>query len=368
MAITFEQIHTDWFREDALRLPSYKVGRVNFGQGRAYIRLDQDGAPVESPLRLYTSLTTAINTCSPMEDGLLDWYIKHGRQEAGRLLEIAQQYGTLLHLEIGKWLINGSYDFSAVEEVIENYLAAESFYQPECNAWAEKLRSDMAAFCQFYFDYKVKPLGIEFVLLSDRGYGTLIDLVCNMTIQVDGLDESDPYKSGPRKGQPRECKVDKEVRAIINFKSGRHGFYRTNGIQIEAERQLWEENFPDLPLDAAFNWSPKEWTGDVPTYNLKDWTGDVSREEVDAVLTLADIRYASKAERKVYTTIGGILSIADRSEGLSQVLRREGISEFVGRKFGHAAPQMELSETRRPSPASAAPVTVKEPSSEPLPF
>lgn len=361
-----ELITTDWFNADALRLPNYKVGRVNFSGGRAYIKLDNDGQPVHFPLRLFTSLTTAINTCSPMEDGLLDWYIKHGRQEAGRLLEIAQNYGTLLHLEIGKWLINGSYDFSAVDEVIENYLAAESFYQPECNGWAEKLRSDMAAFCQFYFDYKVKPLGIEFVLLSDRGYGTLIDLVCNMTIQVDGFDENDPYKSGPRKGQPRECKVDKEIRAIINFKSGRHGFYRTNGIQIEAERQLWEENFPDLPLDAAYNWSPKEWTGDVPTYNLKDWTGDISREEVDAVLTLADIRYASKAERNVYTTIGGVLSIADRSEGLSQVVRREGISEFVGRKFGHAAPQMELSETRRPAPV--APVAVKEPSSEPLPF
>lgn len=365
MSITIENINTEWFNEDALRLPSYRVGRVNFGGGRAYIRLNNDGIPVESPLRLYTSLTTAINACAPMERPLLEWYCKHGLDEAARKLEIAQHYGTMMHLEIGKWLMNGSYDFSSTEQVVEDYLSSESFYQPETKEWSEKLKNDMAAFCQFYFDYQIKPLGIEFVLLSDRGYGTLIDLVCKMTIQVDGFDENDPYKSGPRKGQPRECKVDKEVRAIINFKSGRHGFYRSNGIQIEAERQLWEENFPDLPLDAAFNWSPKEWTGATPTYNLKDWTGEICKEEVDAVMTLADIRYASKAERKVYTSIGGTLSVADRESGLSQVVRKEGISEFVGRKFGAIVPDMELSESRRPAPD---PVAVKEPISEPLPF
>src|SRR3546814_20574386 len=54
------------------------------------------------------------------------------------------------------------------------------------------------------------------------------------------------------------------------------------GIHLEAERELWEENFPDLPLDAAYNWSPKEWTS-TPSYNLKDWTGDVTREEVDLI-------------------------------------------------------------------------------------
>lgn len=350
--ITIENLSPDWFNPDALRLPAYKVGRVNFGTGRAYIRLNQDGVPCESPLRLYTSLTTAINSCAPMERPLLEWYCKHGIEEAERKLAIAQHYGTLMHIEIGKWLINGYYDFNegVVESVVENYLAENNFYQPECNQWAENLRKDIAAFCQFYFDYDIKPLGIEYVLLSDRGFGTLIDLVCEMTIQVDGLDYDNPYKSGPRKGEPRECKVDKRIRAIINFKSGRHGFYRNNGIQLEAERQLWEENFPDMPLDAAFNWSPKDWSGAIPSYNLKNWTGEISQEEIDAILTLANIRYASKAESKQYTTINGVLSIADREQGLSNVITKEGISEFVTRKFG-------FNES-----------VINKPISEPLPF
>lgn len=368
MSITFEQINTDWFNETALRLPSYRVGRVNFGQGRSYIRLDENGTPSESPVRLYTSLTTAINQCSPMEQPLLEWYCKHGTKEAGRMLEIAQQYGTLMHIEIGKFLINQMYDFSAIDTVVEDYLATENFYQPETKEWPEKLRSDLAAFIQFFLDYKVVPLGIEYVLLSQRGYGTLIDLVCNMTIMEDGFSDTEVYKSGPRKGQPKECKVPREIRAIINFKSGRHGFYRTNGLQIEAERQLWEENFPDLPLDAGFNWSPKEWRGETPTYNLKDWTGEITTEEVEAVMTLADIRYASKAESKVYTSIGGVFSIADKEQGLSGVVRREGISEFVGRKFGSSLAYKDESFIEYVESGGKPTAVVNQPVSEPLPW
>lgn len=374
MSITIENINTEWFNETALRLPNYKVGRVNFGQGRSYIRLNQDGEPCELPLRLYTSLTTAINACAPMERPLLEWYCKHGLKEAGRLLEVAQHYGTLMHLEIGKFLINQMYDFDAIEGVVEDYLAENSFYQPECGEWAEKLRNDLTAFIQFYLDYRVVPLGIEYVLLSNRGYGTLIDLVCNMTIQVDGLDYDNPYKSGPRKGEPRDCKVDKTIRAIINFKSGRNGFYRSNGLQIEAERQLWEENFPDLPLDAGFNWSPKDWRGETPTYNLKDWTGDITAEEVEAVMMLSDIRYASKAEAKIHTSISGVFSIADHEQDLGNVIRRENIDEFVTRKFGGNVgfESIDRSVAERKAPtienSTSAPKAVNKPISEPLPF
>jgi len=327
--MTVQEVSTEWFDDKALRLPSYKVGRVNFGRGRSYIRINEDGT-LETPLRLYTSLTTAINSCAPMEDGLLDWYIKHGRQEASRLLKLSQHYGTLMHFEVGRFLKDQVYDFNSCGSVVEEYTTTENYWQPECADWSEKLKQDMAAFIQFSFDYQVKPLGIEYVLLSEKGFGTLIDLVCEMTTMVDGLDYDDPYKSGVRKGQPREVKIPKTIRAIINFKSGRHAFYRSNGIQIECERQLWEENFPDMPLDSAFNWSPKEWITN-PGYNLKDWTGDICQAEVDAVLALANVRYASKAENKTYLNISGVVST---QESLLAALGKETIEEFCNRKFG----------------------------------
>lgn len=340
MSMTFENVFTEWFDEDALRLPDYKVGRVNFGQGRSYIRINE-GGELESPLRLYTSLTTAINSCAPMEAPLLEWHCKHGLQESGRLTKVAQMYGTLLHLEIGKFLKEKVYDFDTTTQVVEDYTSTEDFWEVECKDWAMKLKYDMAAFIQFFIDYEIVPLGIEYVLLSDKGFGTLIDLVCRITVSEDGLDHNDPYKTGPRKGEPRDVKVRVQKTAIINFKSGRKGFFRANGIQIECERQLWEENFPDMPIDMAMNWAPNEWTSN-PGYHVKDWKGDICQEEVDAVLMLARVRYASKAENKSYLNITGVVSTG---ESLSAALQRESIAEYCNRKFS-STPTPERKMTR----------------------
>jgi hypothetical protein len=186
----------------------------------------------------------------------------------------------------------------------------------------------MAAFIQFFIDFEVVPLGIEYVLLSEKGFGTLIDLVCKITVDQKGY-WGEVYKSGDRKGQPKETSERVTKTAIINFKSGRKGFFRSNGIQIECERQLWEENFPDMPIDMAMNWAPNEWTAN-PGYHVKDWTGDICQEEIDAVLMLARVRYASQAENKSYLNITGVASTLD---SLNAALKRESIAEYCNRKF-----------------------------------
>lgn len=298
----FELVPTEWFDQTAIRLPNYKVGRVNYGQGRSYVRLNEDGT-LESPFRLYTSLTTAINSCAPMEQPLLEWYCKHGLAEAKRLLKLSQMYGTLMHMEIGTYLMLNYYDFDTIQERVSSYLSENNYWQPETDDWANDLKYDIAAFIAFAQEYEVKPLGIEYVLLSNRGFGTLIDLVCKMNIPVKG-EWGEVYKTGDKKGQPKETTQIVEKVCVINFKSGKHGFYRSNGIQIECERQLWEENFPDVKIDCAMNWAPKEWTS-APAWSLKDWTGEIEQAEIDAVLALAEIRYASKAINKKYMDIQG---------------------------------------------------------------
>lgn len=325
---TFETVATQWFDKDAIRLPAYQVGRVNYGSGRSYIRINQDGT-LEQPFRLYTSLTTAISQCSSMDYGLLQWYCTHGMDGAAAKLKLSQHYGTLMHILAGEFLITMTFDFEALEDRVQTYLNESNFYDKECAEWAGRLRYDIAAFIKFTEDQQVKPLGIEYVLLSERGYGTLIDLVCRMTVEVPGLDYDNPYKTGPRKGEPRECKVPKSIIALVNLKSGKHGFYRNNGLQVEAERQLWNENFPDLPIEAAFNWSPKEWDS-TPGYNLKDWTGEIDPAEVDAVLKIADIRYASKAINKRYVSIGGQYY---STRGLDEVIRTKSAEEWCVERY-----------------------------------
>lgn len=325
---TFEAVQTQWFNPDALRLPDYRVGRVNYGNGRSYIRINQDGS-LETPFRLYTSLTTAIQSCSPMDYGLLQWYCNNGMEEAGRKLILSQHYGTLMHMLIGEFLTTFTFDFETLQDRVDMYLSEHSYYDKECTEWPMRLRYDIAAFIHFAEQQQIKPLGIEFVLLSNRGYGTLIDLVCNMTIEVPGLDHNNPYKTGPRAGQPRECKMPQQIRAIINLKSGKHGFYRNNGLQCEAERQLWNENFPDIPVERSFNWAPKEWSAS-PDYALKEWTGEIDPNEVDAVLRIADIRYAAKALAKQYTTIGGTYT---PGKHLDELITRKSAEAWCQEKY-----------------------------------
>jgi hypothetical protein len=300
--MNFELVPTQWFDELAIRLPDYKVGRVNYGNGRSYVRLNEDGT-LEHPFRLYTSLTTAINSCAPMEQPLLDWYCKNGLTEARRLLTLSQHYGTLMHMEIGLYLTLNYYDFDTIQERVSAYLSSHNYWQPETDNWVEDLKYDITAFIAFAQEHEIIPLGIEYVLLSKKGFGTMIDLVCKLKIKEKGF-LGEVYKTGDRKGEPKETTKVVEKTAIINFKSGKHGFYRSNGIQIECEKQLWEENFPDVKIDCAMNWAPKEWRTS-PDWTLKDWSGEIEQAEVDAVLALAEIRYASKAINKKYMDIQG---------------------------------------------------------------
>lgn len=325
--MNYELVETEWFSPTALRAVPYKVGRVSYGDfGRSYIRLTE--GELESPFRLYTSLTTAINTCAPTERPLLEWYVKHGLQEADRLLKMSQHYGTLMHLLFGKYLQEGSYELSELQLEIETYLAENNYWQPECSGWEDKLKHDLVAFVQFTQDFSVIPIAIELVMLSERGFGTLIDLVCKMTIQESGY-WGEVYKSGDRKGEPKETKKPREITSVINFKSGRHAFYRSNGIQILAEKELFEENFPSITIDCAMNWSPKDWDCN-PGYNLKDWNGEIESGEVSAVLQLAEVRFAQKAINREYISIYGTIH---KSEPVSGLVHKNTIEEYCNNKF-----------------------------------
>jgi hypothetical protein len=264
-----------------------------------------------------------------MNRGLLEWNVKLGLIEADRQLKLSQHYGTLMHIVLGGYLKNKVLEFESMEDLVQGYTSTKGYWQPECEGWAEKLKYDSLAFALFCQEHKIIPLGIEYVLLSEKyGFGTLIDLVCKM--QVDVLsDWGEKYKSGAQKDQPKLTKQPVEKLVIINFKSGRNGFYPNNGIQAIAEKMLWEENFPDMPLDAAFNWSPKEWTA-FPSYNLKDWTGEVTLEEVEAIMQLATLRFGDKAMNKKYTSIFGNYI---NGNPIDSVLKSIDVYEFCKRKF-----------------------------------
>lgn len=322
---TFELVNHVW-ADHALRVPTYRVGRINYGRGRSYVKLLE--GELERPFRLYTSLTTAIAQSAPMDYGLLQWYMRLGEAEANRILDLTANYGTLMHQVFGEYLISGEYDLTKLEDVVQEFLNREEYYQPETAEWASKLRYDLVAFIRWCQVHQVRPLGVEYVLLSEAGYGTLIDLVCDLQWPVKG-NHGEVFASGEKKGLPKETTKFLPRRAIINFKSGRHAFYRNNGLQVMAEKKLWEENFPELPVDLVLNWAPKEWIIE-PDYFVKDWQGEITDQELNAVLTLATIRFAERAQEKRYVSVNGY---AFRDKDVMDLVRIITAEEFAIEKF-----------------------------------
>ena len=128
-----------------------------------------------------------------------------------------------------------------------------------------------------------------------------------MNVSVKG-NWGEVYKSGDNKGKPKTTSQNVRKTVLINMKSGRHGFYENNGLQCEAEKQLFEENFPDIKIDATMNWAPSDWRGiDSDKYKTKDWSGLIDEREIDCMFKLAEVKFRDKMENKERISIFGQL-------------------------------------------------------------
>jgi hypothetical protein len=304
MNLSIEDIKTIYFDADAIRLPDYRLGRLQFGDGRLYYRYGHQEADA---VELFNSLTTVIYQCTPMPFSLLEWYCRYGMTEAKRISDTAAKYGTLMHIEIGRFCETQEYDFDKTEAVVEAYLSKINFWQPECKLWGWKLKQDMIAWAQFVHDTKLKCIAVEMVLCSSKGFATAIDVVADMDLPVKG-EWGEVYASGTRKGQPKVTSKNVRKRVLINMKSGRHGFYPNNGLQVAAEKILFEENFPDIKIDAFLNWAPTDWESvDGDKYKFKDWTDSIDMREIDCMFSLAEVKFRDKMQNKDRLNIWGQL-------------------------------------------------------------
>lgn len=322
--MTVEEM-TAMFFDGALIEPPYKVWQLNSKGHRYYYKFDDNGTP-----EFYPSVTTILSQTMPKSEFLIKWIAEKGIDEAERYKAERAAYGTFMHAQFEELIINRVYDLDGLKAKLKDYidnnkLPADFIY------YADDLKKDVLAFAQFVLDYDVKPLAVEIALVHPvYNYAGMIDLPCTMLAKPGSKDY---------------------INAIVDFKSGRKGFYEEAEIQLHLYKMMWNENFPDVPIERVFNFSPKDWRK-KPTYNLKDQTDSPNAQKIPYLLELAAIEDAKSDN--TFTAVTGAICL-DEKPDLNDNVTSLTLAELIKSK----AP----AEKKKPEPDKA--VTVEDLKPEP---
>lgn len=320
--MTVEEIRAVYFNADALKEPAYRLYQLNSEGYRYYYRFNEAGEP-----EFYPSVTTLLKQVMPTPPALLDWMIANGKDGSAEKRDLAAAYGTFMHGEFEKLIINRRYDFDSVPAALLAYMERENLPEKVFSEWSQKIRKDVLAFAQFVRDWNVRPLAVEIGLYHPKyHYAGCLDLPCGMT---------DP-KSG------------KSFTAIVDFKSGRKGFYEEHELQLHLYADMWNANYPDLPAERVFNFSPKDWRT-KPSYNLKDQTDSVNAKKLPYLLALATIE--DEKRDNTLTIVRGVLSLDEGN--ISDNILTLSLAELVKTK---------ADEKEAPEQAAKAPEPINTPS------
>lgn len=237
----------DFFDRDAIRLPSYTLRRWTSGERRVYFEITREGE-----VQFYHGITSVLKAQMPTPYALIEWIAKNGVEGGREIRDEAAAYGTAMHVIFAMYLKMGEVDFDEAPGYVPDWR----------DSWRSDLQSDLLAFVAFCQAHNVRPLAIEALLRSERlKVACTVDLVCRMNIG-SGVNGSILKKDG----------AGEEVVALIDFKSGKKGFYESHAAQAVACLDIYNENGIGPRATRAFNWAPKDWTGSAPTWTLKDQT------------------------------------------------------------------------------------------------
>ena len=280
--LTAEEMRAVYFNRDALKEPPYKLYRMTEGGYRHYYRF------VDGEVVLYPSVTTLLRQTMPTSPFLIQWMVKNG-EAATEKRDMAAAYGTFMHIQYERLVITRTYDLDKAKEALREYLDKENIPDTYYWEWLPRIRKDVLAFAQFLKDYQVRPLAIEISLVHpEYRFAGCIDMPCEMN---------------DKKGET--------FRAIIDFKSGRNGFYEDYELQLGLYRMMWNETFPEQPVERIFNFAPKDWRKS-PTYDLKEQTASPNLAKLPHLLALAAIEDEKRETNVIYCE--GVINLDDEDD------------------------------------------------------
>lgn len=328
--MTVEQIQAEFFNEDALQEQPEPVYRLDSSGHRYYYTFDEFGEP-----RFFVSVTTLIKQTMPTSPSLVKWIADMGYEESQRFAQERAHYGTFMHAQIAELLITRSYNLNLIRERLRMFIESEQL-PSDFMGYADDFKKDILAFAQFMKDTDLKPLAIELVLTNpEDGYAGAIDLAAELTIEEKGFF-GEVYKTGANEGKPKETKRQRRIRAIIDFKSGRKGFFPEYEIQLHAYMKMWNMHFEAHPIEKVFNWSPKDWRGKTPTYNFKDQTDSKNAKKLPYLVELA--RIEDEKRENIVISCSGIIDL-DNMNGLDNNITELSLAEVVKKRQQEQAPE-----------------------------
>lgn len=289
--MTVEEMQCMFFDKTALIEPPYKVFQLNSKGHRYYYRFDESGQP-----EFFPSVTTILSQTLPKSPFLIEWIASKGMDEAERYKAERAAYGTFMHAQFEELIINRVYNLDDLKEKLKTYIEVNRL-PDDFIYYADDLKKDVLAFAQFVIDYDVRPLAVEIALVHPYyKYAGMVDLPCTM-------------KRSP-------CS-DERITAIVDFKSGRKGFYEDAEIQLHLYKMMWNVTFEDYPVTHVFNFSPKDWRK-KPSYNLKDQTNSPNAAKIPALLEIAAIE--DEKRDNIFTAVSGSINLDEMNNFADNVI------------------------------------------------
>lgn len=289
--MTVEEMQCMFFDKTALIEPPYKVFQLNSKGHRYYYRFDENGQP-----EFFPSVTTILSQTLPKSPFLIEWIASKGMDEAERYKAERAAYGTFMHAQFEELIINRVYNLDDLKEKLKTYIEVNRL-PDNFIYYADDLKKDVLAFAQFVKDYDVRPLAVEIALVHPYyKYAGMIDLPCTMLRKPGGTER---------------------INAIVDFKSGRKGFYEESEIQLHLYKMMWNVTFEEHPITNVFNFSPKDWRK-KPSYNLKDQTDSPNAAKIPALLEIAAIE--DNKRDNIFTAVSGSISLDEPQDFTDNVI------------------------------------------------
>lgn len=327
--VTVEKMTALYFDQDALQEPLYKAYRMNNKGQRWYYRTD-----TEKPT-FYMSVTSVCYATLPTSPYLIKWIAELGQEAARAYSELKAHYGTLLHSLCAKLLIAKEIDLDIIDTDVSEYARLNGLTADNVSSWPSELRKDVLAFGLFVIETNFKPVAVEVVLTHPDGYAGAIDIVGDMDVEDKGFF-GEVYKSGVQSGQPKESKRTIRVLAIVDIKSGKKGFYESHEIQLHLYKNMWNHNYPSIPVDRVYNWAPSDWR-EKPSYKLKEQTNAPNAYKLPYIIGIAK---EMRVRRE--TTVMQITGTLSLSKGIERNYSSIGFDELVTNQEEEITPELEL--------------------------